>query len=150
YCLRLVELVNRNRQRLAAAHCCPFDRRVERLALRPGHALAPLRRLRVAAEGEPRVLVAELVGRIADIVAADTAEAGVGPSETVERQRSNRRDPGRLELPVRDRGRLRENIAPKIRRVVPPTRRSRYHEVAGGHVLRVRLPQRERLAERRR
>jgi hypothetical protein len=53
--------------------------------LRPRHAVAPFRRLRVAAEREPRVLVAELVGRVPLAVAADAPEARVRAAEPVER-----------------------------------------------------------------
>ena len=59
-----------------ARHCCPFDRSVERLAVRLRHPVASLHGLLVHAEREARVLVAELVGRVADVVAAARAAQG--------------------------------------------------------------------------
>ncbi len=81
----------RNRQRVASAHPCPFDRAVVLLAVRYGEPIAALDRLRVDAEGEPWVLVAELVGGVADVVAADAAEARIGAPQRVERDPLERR-----------------------------------------------------------
>src|SRR5437868_11686255 len=93
-------LLSGNRQRRTTAHYCPIKRPVVRLPVQRSQALTPFRRLRVDAEGEAGVLVAELVGRVADVVAAGAAEARVRPAEAVERHPADRRDAGLFELRV--------------------------------------------------
>ncbi len=60
-----LHLQRRHRQVVATAQRCPFDRPVERFPLRFRHPVTPLRRLRVDAEREAGILMAELVRRYA-------------------------------------------------------------------------------------
>jgi hypothetical protein len=59
----------------------PFDRLIEGPSLRLRQAISALRCLRVDPEGEARIFVTDLVRRVADIVAAGAAEAGVRAPE---------------------------------------------------------------------
>jgi hypothetical protein len=70
----------RHGQKLSSANLCPFDRPVVLAAMRRREPVTPLRRLRVHPQREPRILVAQLVSRVADVVAAGAAEARVRPA----------------------------------------------------------------------
>ena len=92
----LLPLSEMQGQFVATAHRCPFDRPIERFSVRFRHPLTPLGALRIDAEGEAGVLVAELIGGEAHIVTAGAAETCERPSEPVERQRADRGDTGLL------------------------------------------------------
>ena len=62
-----LNLKRRHSQTVATAHRCPFNRPIERFPVRFSHPLTPLRSLRIDAESEARILVAELVSGEADV-----------------------------------------------------------------------------------
>jgi len=64
---------------------CPFDRRVVGIPLRLRQPVAALRRLRIDPQREAGILVAKVVSRVANVVAARAAEARVGAAQRVER-----------------------------------------------------------------
>ena len=111
-------LRDRSRDRLAVAHCCPFNRSVVRLPMFRGHPISLLRRLRLDLQREPRILMPELVGRVAHVVTARATEARVGAAQRVEGDPLERRDTELCERVVRLRDRRRENVAAKVRGVV--------------------------------
>ena len=100
-----------------AAHCCPIERRIVGVPLRLRHPLAPRRCLRVHPQREPRVLMAELRGRVADVIAARAPQARVGAPQAVERQMPDRRDARLGELHVRRLDRGREHVAAEAPRL---------------------------------
>src|SRR5918994_2457174 len=66
-----------------AAHCCPMERPIERLEVCVREPLAPFRSLLVDAEGERRVLVAELLGDVDRIIPQRCSQARVRPTQRV-------------------------------------------------------------------
>jgi len=71
---------------------CPFKGPVERLPVRTRRALAPLRRVGVDPQGEPRVVVADLLGRVGGVVADRGAKGGIRSSQAVEGRALDGRD----------------------------------------------------------
>jgi hypothetical protein len=78
---------------------CPFDRAVERLAVRRREPVAAAPgRLPVDAIGEARLLVPELVRDVVGLLAAEPLERRVRAPERVERDPPEGRDPAFLSV----------------------------------------------------
>jgi len=92
-------------------------------------AVAALCCLCVDLQGEARVFMAELVGGVANVVAARAAQARIGAAEGMEGDVSYGCDPVLLELLVRRCYCRREHVASKVRRVVLVAARGCDHEV---------------------
>ena len=86
---------------VAFAYLCPSEGAVVGFPVRGAEAVAAFGGLRVNLQGEAWVFVSELVGGVADVVAASAAQACVRAAERVEGDVADGRDAELLEFVIR-------------------------------------------------